>query len=51
MNKSDSRIEKEIISFYPDKDRKGFKTIEIKYTLSGSNFKLQLPVFNEGTAE
>ena len=51
MNESDTGIEKEVISFYPEKDKKSFKTMEIKYTLSGSNFKLQLPVFNEATAE
>ena len=51
MNESDSGIEKEIISFYPDKEKKHPKTIEIKYTISGSTFKLQLPVFNEGSAE
>ena len=51
MNKSDSGIEKEIISFYPEKDKKHSKTIEIKYTISGSTFKLQLPIFNEGSAE
>ena len=52
MNESDSGIEKETIPFYPDKDNKTTtKTIEIKYSISGSTFKLQLPVFNEGTAE
>ena len=51
MKKSDSGIEKEVIPFYPDKDRKIFKTIEIRYTISCSTFKLHLPVFNEGTAE
>ena len=40
-----------MIPFYPDKDRKNFKTIEIKYSIPGSTFKLQLPVFKEGTAE
>ena len=51
MNKSDSGIEKEIIPFYPEKESKTPKTIEIKYSISGTTFKLQLPVFNEGTAE
>ena len=48
MSKADSGIEKETIFFYPEKSDRNFKNIEIKYTMPGSTFKLQLPVFNEG---
>ena len=51
MSEVDSGIEKETISFYPDKTNRNYKNIEIKYTISGSTFKLQLPVFNEVTPE
>ena len=51
MSEVDSGIEKETISFYPDKTNRNYKNIEINYTISGSTFKLQLPVFNEGTPE
>ena len=50
MNDLDTGIEKEIISFYPS-DTVATKTIEIKFSLSGSSFKLQLPTFNHGSAE
>ena len=51
MNKAELGIEKESISFYPDQDTKSNKTLEIKFTLSGSSFKTQLPIFREGNAE
>ena len=44
-------IEKESISFYVNSESKNIKTLEIKYTLSGSSFKTQLPIFREGNAE
>ena len=50
MNDLGTYIEKETISFYPS-EYSTTKTIKIKYTLSGSSFKLQLPVFNQGNAE
>ena len=46
----DTGIEKETISFYPTEASLP-KSIEIKFTLSGSTFKLQLPIFNQGPAE
>ena len=42
---NDTGIEKETLSFYPTHTENEIKTIEIKYTLSGSSFKLQLPTF------
>ena len=51
MNEAELGIEKEAISFYPDHDTKSNKTLEIKFTLSGSSFKTQLPIFREGNAE
>ena len=51
MAENDSGIEKETIAFYSDKGEDKTKIIEVKFTLSGSAFKLQLPVFNQGNAE
>ena len=51
MSKLDTGIEQESIPFYLTKSEKDFKTLEIKYTLSGSIFKLQLPIFKEGSPE
>ena len=51
MANNDSGIEKETIAFYPNQEEKDTKTIEIKYTSSGSSFKLQLPIFKQGNAE
>ena len=48
---NDTGIEKEIIAFYPNQTEDDAKTIEIKYSLSGSSFKLQLPTFKQGNAE
>ena len=50
MNDLDTGIEKETISFYPSNPTVT-KTIEIKFSLSGSSFKLQLPVFKQGNAD
>ena len=49
--KNDIGIKKETILFFPIDSSKEKKTIEIKYTLSGSSFKFQLSVFKEGTPE
>ena len=51
MADTNSGIEKETIPFYSNQGEKDTKTIEIKYTLSGSYFKLQLPIFKQGNAE
>ena len=49
MSELDTGIERETIPFYPIKSERDIKTLEIKYTLSGSTFKLQLPIFKEGS--
>ena len=51
MNKNDTGIEKEIISFFPTQTSKELKTFEIKQILSRSSFNIQLYVFKEGTSE
>ena len=51
MSELDAGIERETIPFYLTKTDKDLKTLEIKYTLSNSLFKLQLPIFKEGTPE
>ena len=51
MSELDAGIERETIPFYPTKLERDIKTLEIKYTLSGSIFKLQLPIFKEGSPE
>ena len=51
MVNTDSCIEKEIITFYSNQEEKETKTIEIKYTLSGSYFKLPFPIFKQGNAK
>ena len=51
MNESELGIEKESIPFYKSQDTKNIKTMEIKFTLSGSSFKTQLPIFREGNVE
>ena len=51
MNDTDTGIEKEAIPFQISENKQTPKTLEIKYTISGSTFKTQLPVFNGGTAE
>ena len=51
MNKSELGTEMQSISFYSSPDTKNDKTLEIKYTLSGSLFKTQLPIFREGSTE
>ena len=50
MNEQDTGIEKETISFYP-METSAPKAIEIKFTLSGSSFKIQLPILNQSNAE
>ena len=51
MKDADTGIEKEIISFIPSYDKSKTKYMEIKYTLSNSTFKTQLPIFMEGSPE
>ena len=51
MTKNNSGIEKETIAFYLNQDEKDVKTIKIKFSLSGSSFKLQLPIFKQDYAE
>ena len=51
MNEVDTGIERETIPFYSTKSEGNPKFLEIKYTLSGSTFKLQLPIFKEGSPE
>ena len=50
-NKADTGIEKETIAFYQASPNTEPKTVEIKFTLSGSAFKIQLPTFKQGNAE
>ena len=51
MNKSDAGIEKESIPFLQTYDLSSTKTLEIKFAISGSQFKTQLPIFREGSPE
>ena len=51
MSELDTGIERETIPFYSTKTETNTKFLEIKYTLSGSTFKLQLPIFKEGLPE
>lgn len=44
-------IKKEAVPFIPSYDTRQTKYVEIKYTLSGSSFKTQLPIFMEGAPE
>ena len=51
MSKADTGIEKETISFYSESSFTQGKTLEVKYAISGSTFKTQLPIFQDGNAE
>ena len=51
MSEIDTGVEKESISFESPQDLSTMKTMEIKFSLSGTNFKTQLPIFREGNAE
>ena len=51
MNESDAGIEKESIPFIPTYQLSNVKTLEIKFAISGSSFKTQLPIFREGSPE
>ena len=44
-------IEKESISFLPSDKITKPPYIEVKYTISGSTFKIQLPIFKGDTVE
>ena len=48
---NDHGIEKEAIPFIPSDETKKPSYIEVKYTISGSGFKTQLPVFKGGSTE
>ncbi len=51
MNETDTGIKKEAIPFSIPANTPTPKTLEVKYTISGSTFKTQLPLFKGGTAE
>ena len=48
---ADTGIEKETISFLSFITKEKTPTMEIKYEISGSSFKTQLPIFQDGDAE
>ena len=48
---TDHSIEKEAIPFYPSGETTKSQFIEVKYMISGSSFKTQLPIFRGGTAK
>jgi len=51
MYEADTGIEKETISFYSESAKTQGKTLEVKYAISGSSFKTQLPIFQDRNAE
>ena len=51
MKNADTGIEKKAISFTPSYNKGKTKYMEIKYTMSNSTFKTQLPIFMEGPPE
>ena len=51
MSEADTGIKKETIAFYPSTPNTEPKTVEIKFMLSGSAFKIQLPTFKQGNTE
>ena len=51
MNEIDTSIEREAISFFPNLSYVNLKSLEIKFTISGPTFKIQLSVFKEVTPE
>ena len=46
-----SELEIESISFYPNQSYSTTKTLQIKFTISGTSLKTQLPIFKEGNLE
>ena len=48
---TDQGIEREAIPFLPPTEKSKTSFLEVKYTISDSTFKTQLPVFKGGTAE
>ena len=48
---TDHGIEKESISFIPTEESRTPSYIEVKYTISRSGFKTQLPIFKGGSVE
>ena len=51
MNEIDTGIKKESIPFIPTYKLSNAKFLEIKFAISGSSFKTQLPIFQEGSPE
>ena len=51
MNDPDTGIEKEAIPFVPAPSVQAKRTLEVKYSIAGSGFKTQLPIFEDGNAE
>ena len=48
---SDQGIEREAIPFLPPKEKPKPSFLEVKYNISNSTFKTQLPIFTGGSAE
>ena len=48
---SDQGIEREAIPFLPPEEKPKPSFLEVKYNISNSTFKTQLPIFNGGSAE
>ena len=48
---TDQGIEREAILFLPPTEKLKTSFLEVKYTISESTFKTQLPIFKGGTAE
>ena len=51
MNDNDTGLEKETITFYRSNQENEPKYVEVKFTLTGSAFKIRLPTFKQGNAE
>ena len=49
MNETDTGIERETIPFSIPANILTPNTLEVKYTITGSTFKTQLPIFKGGT--
>ena len=48
---SDEGIEREAIPFLPPKEKPKPSLLEVKYNISNSTFKTQLPIFNRDSVE
>ena len=51
MNETDDGFEKESIPFGSPQNLSIVKTLEIKFSISGTTFKTQLPIFHDGSPE